>query len=218
MPSDTERLRNELDRAVVVRRAEPSRHEDCVTIVERRAQRRLELAGVVADDRDSRRLEPEPKRLACEIRPVQIGSLAAHELAARDDDDGLRARQPFKPGLTTIFTFRCAGSVSGFPASRNFAPAGCRTESQNFRPTMNSLSPRRSVPWKTTGPRPELRRISMYVPLPRPTNPIPTGAAVFCGCWTAGGVYVVGSLPPNFHATMTRAVSVAMPASARTTT
>ena len=92
MQPDAERLRDELDRAVVVRRPEPAGDEHRVGAVERVAERRLELLRRVADDRDARRLEPEPQRLAREERPVQVGSLAAHELAARDDDDGARPR------------------------------------------------------------------------------------------------------------------------------
>ena len=47
-------------------------------------------SGPVADDRDPRRLEPERERLAREERAVQVGALAADELAARDDDRGPR--------------------------------------------------------------------------------------------------------------------------------
>ena len=46
-------------------------------------ERRLELVGPVADDRDPRRLEAERERLRGEERAVQVGALAADELAAR---------------------------------------------------------------------------------------------------------------------------------------
>ena len=46
--------------------------------LERVAERRLEFFGSVADDRDARRLEPEPEGLAREERSVQVGSLTAH--------------------------------------------------------------------------------------------------------------------------------------------
>ena len=80
-------LRDELDRPVVVRRPEPAGDEAEVG-AEAFPQRRLQLVGTVADDRDPRRLEAERERLCGEERPVQVGALAADELAARDDDRG----------------------------------------------------------------------------------------------------------------------------------
>src|SRR2546425_8652378 len=62
--------------------------------LEPRAQRRLELGRVVADDLDPGRLEPQPEQLAGQERPVAIGALAADELTAGDDDDPAWARQP----------------------------------------------------------------------------------------------------------------------------
>ena len=87
-------LRDELDRPVVVRRPEPTRARDEIGRGERLAQRRLELVGVVADDLDPRRLEPEREQRASEERAVQVGPVAAHELAARDDDHRPRAACP----------------------------------------------------------------------------------------------------------------------------
>jgi hypothetical protein len=52
------------------------------------AERGRELAGRVTDDRDPRRFEAERKELAREDRPVQVGALAADELATGDDDRG----------------------------------------------------------------------------------------------------------------------------------
>src|SRR5581483_947154 len=149
--ADAERRGDELDRPVVVRRAEPARGEHRVAVGERRPQHPLELLRRVADDVDAHDLEPESLRLACEKRAVQIGSIAAHELAARDDDDRARPRQePARAvfvGVTTTFRLRRAGSEIGFPASLKRTPTGCRTESQNCLPSRNSASPARSVPW-----------------------------------------------------------------------
>jgi hypothetical protein len=83
---------HDLDRAVVVRRPEPAgaRHE-----IGRRdglANGGLELGGIVADDLDPPGLDPEREQRASEERAVEIGPLAAHELTARDDDHGPRAR------------------------------------------------------------------------------------------------------------------------------
>ena len=84
--------RDELDRPVVVGRPEPTRDEAHIGL-EAFAEGGLELGRVVADDRDARRLETEAERLLRVERAVEIGSLAAHELAARDDDRGARALQ-----------------------------------------------------------------------------------------------------------------------------
>ena len=109
-PGDT---RDELDRPVVVRRAETAGDEADVGL-EALAQRRLELVGVVADDRDAHGLQAEQQRLPGVEGAVQIGSLAAHELAARDDDRGARA--PQERGETV----RCplAGTLTRAPATR----------------------------------------------------------------------------------------------------
>ena len=82
---------HELDRPVVVGRPEAARDEADVGL-EPLAQRGLELVGIVADDRDARRLETEPQRLLGVERAVEIGSLAPDELAARHDDCCARAR------------------------------------------------------------------------------------------------------------------------------
>ena len=52
-------LRDDLDGAIVVGRPETARARDEVGRDERVPQRRLELVGIVSDDLDSRRLEPE---------------------------------------------------------------------------------------------------------------------------------------------------------------
>src|SRR5205085_6464547 len=59
----------DFDRTVVVRRAEAA-GDDAEVGAEAFSERRLELVRPVADDRDPRRLEPEPKRLAGEERAV----------------------------------------------------------------------------------------------------------------------------------------------------
>jgi hypothetical protein len=60
-------------------------------VLEAVPERALELVRPVADDRDPRRLEPEGERLPGEERAVQVGPLAADELASGDDDRGARA-------------------------------------------------------------------------------------------------------------------------------
>ena len=81
------RGREELDGPVVVRGPEASR-DDAEIGLQTLAERGRELAGRVTDDRDPRRFEAERKELAREERAVQVGALAADELATGDDDRG----------------------------------------------------------------------------------------------------------------------------------
>src|SRR5207253_10724580 len=69
------RTRHELDRAIVVRRAEPSRH-DAEIGAEAVSQRILQLVRAVADDLDPCRLEPEPEHLVREKRSVAVRAVA----------------------------------------------------------------------------------------------------------------------------------------------
>jgi len=78
--------RNQLNGPVVVSRAQAARN-DAEIRAQSLGKRRPELGLFVADDRDQRRLEPEPYELAREERHVAIGPVAADQLAARDDDD-----------------------------------------------------------------------------------------------------------------------------------
>src|SRR5205807_8023577 len=162
---DAEGFRDELDRPVVVGRAEPARDEDGVCR-ERVAERRLELGRSVPDDCDPCRLEPEPQRFARQERAVEIGAVAAHELAPRDDDDDAGPAQPpartVFVGVTTTFRFRRAGSETGLPPSLNRTPVGRRTYSQKRLPITNSESPGRRGPWKTMCPAADRRRTSRY--------------------------------------------------------
>ena len=81
--------RDELHRAVVVRRAETAGDEARVGL-QSLSQHRLELGGRVPDDRDPGRLEAVAQRLGGEEGAVPVGALAADELAAGDDDDRAR--------------------------------------------------------------------------------------------------------------------------------
>jgi hypothetical protein len=78
--------RNELDSSVVVGWPQPTR-DDAEIRAQSFYERCLELVLLVADDRDQRRLEPEPYELSRQERPVAIRPVAANELAAGDDDD-----------------------------------------------------------------------------------------------------------------------------------
>ena len=73
-------------------RAEPTRDEAEVRF-EPFPKGRLELGWIVADDRDARRLDAEPQQFLRQERPVQIGAVAADELAAGHDDEAAGAAQ-----------------------------------------------------------------------------------------------------------------------------
>jgi len=79
------RSREQLDRAVVVGRAEPAR-DDKQLVRETFAERRFEIGRLVTDNCDARRVDAEPQQRRCEERPVAILPVAAHELGARRDD------------------------------------------------------------------------------------------------------------------------------------
>ena len=85
--------RDELDRAIVVRRPEAAGDEADVRF-SACPKGDLEVVRVVADDRDPLRSKAERERLSRVERAVRVASLAAHELAARDDDRRARAAHP----------------------------------------------------------------------------------------------------------------------------
>ena len=89
--------RQELDGPVVVGRPEPSGDDEQVGR-QALAECRLQLLGLVSDERDSRGLEASPRQLLGEKRAVRVAAPAPHELATCDDD-------------------RCAGSQSSGGAS-----------------------------------------------------------------------------------------------------
>ncbi len=89
--ADAGRARDELDRHVVVRRAEPAGDDDEVC-PERLAERCLQLPLVVADDRDAHRRNAEVHELVGDERAVAVVALAADELAARYDEVATQRR------------------------------------------------------------------------------------------------------------------------------
>src|SRR5581483_5007126 len=77
-----------------------------------------QLGGAVADDRDRARLEPERDRLASVERPVQVGTLAADELAARDEDGRARPAQRLSvPRRRRASARRSAAARCGVPGT-----------------------------------------------------------------------------------------------------
>src|SRR4029453_16258175 len=84
-------LRDQLDRPIVVRRAEPARHEAEIPsqpICEGAPEGR----GTGSDDRYPPRVEPEALSFCREERAVPVLPVTADELATRDDDRRPRAR------------------------------------------------------------------------------------------------------------------------------
>ncbi len=95
---DPRRARQQLDRAVVVRRPETAGDAQQV-VGEALVQRRLEVGRIVPHDRDARRVDPEAQERRSEKRAVPVVAVAADELGARRDD-GYAGCQPV--GVTMI--------------------------------------------------------------------------------------------------------------------
>ena len=151
-------LRHDPDRAVVVRRPEPARRRDQVGRRHGLGDRSLELGRIVADDVDPGRLDPEREQRPRQERPVQVGALAAHELAARDDDDrawsrAVRARQAasaakiFFAVTKTPCALTAAGSRTRLPLRRTSTFCGDSSRTQSTWPSNRCFWPRSSVPW-----------------------------------------------------------------------
>src|SRR6187399_223587 len=100
-----------------MRRAEPARDEAEIRL-KPLTQRALELLGVVADNRDPRRLETQPQQLLRQERAIPVGPIAADELAAGGDDEPARAGQAagaIPCGVTRYVPPRLR--LTGFPFS-----------------------------------------------------------------------------------------------------
>ena len=151
-------LRHDPDRAVVVRRPEPARRRDQVGRRDGLGHGSLQLGRVVADDVDPGRLDPEREQRPRQERPVQVGALAAHELAAGDDDDrawprAVRARQAasaakiFFAVTKTPCALTAAGSRTRLPLRRTSTFCGDSSRTQSTWPSNRCFWPRSSVPW-----------------------------------------------------------------------
>ena len=114
-------------------------------------------AGLVADDLDPRRLEPEREQGAGEERPVQVGALASHELAAGDDDHrpwaacaraqlASAAKIFFAVTKTPCALTAAAGSFTRLPFSFTSTFAGASSRIQSTLPSKRCRWPRSSVP------------------------------------------------------------------------
>ncbi len=129
-------------------RAEPSRDEAHVTL-HAFAKGILEVAGVVADDRDPRRLESEAERLLGVERPVEVGALAADELAPRDDDGRVRSAQ----GAGAIVSRPLVGTLTRAPATRTTTFLGEESVIVSFCRAKRFICPRSRVPRYRALPR-----------------------------------------------------------------
>ena len=82
----------------------------------------LELILAVADDHDSRRVDPEPNHLPCEERAVQVVAVAADKLAAGDDDERAGSRVCHTPGRMPLgVTIKVFGPPTGRRRARPFS-------------------------------------------------------------------------------------------------
>jgi hypothetical protein len=130
--ANTGSTREQLDRAVVVRRPQPAR-DDQQVVAQSLAQRGLELRRLVPDDRDPRRLDAQPHQRRGQERPVAVVAVAADELGARRDDRGSYAgRQPL--AVTTITRGFCPGTIRVCPLTMNRRFSGVSICTQSFDP------------------------------------------------------------------------------------
>ena len=106
----------------------------------------LQIGRVVADDRDALGLEAESQRLAGVERAVGVASLAAHELAARDDDRRARAAHPETVmGPRTVRSPFRASNIR-LPSTLTTTLPGRSTESRSAFCVKRWSCPRSSVP------------------------------------------------------------------------
>jgi hypothetical protein len=121
-------------------------------------------------------------------------------------------------GVTRTRRFFRAGSETLFPSSVTSSARERRTYNQKREPVIRCTVPPSTVACSSTFPLDEPRRTSTYVPRPTPRSFSSGGVAAGFGC-VVGTMPVDGELlPPNFHAAITSAVTVAIPASATSTT
>ena len=92
------RARDELDGAVVVRRAEPTRDDAEVASLSPSVSASASSSSRSPTITIRAGLDPEPKQLPCEERPVQVAAVAADKLAAGDDDERAGSRVCHTPG------------------------------------------------------------------------------------------------------------------------
>jgi DNA-binding transcriptional regulator YiaG len=76
MDADTRGTGEQLDRAVVVGRAETAGDHEQIAR-QPVGERRFEIGRIVADNRDARRVDAEPKQRRCQERPVSVVPVAA---------------------------------------------------------------------------------------------------------------------------------------------
>ena len=126
--------RQELDGPVVVGRPEPSGDDEQVGR-QPLAKRRLQLLGLVSDERDPRGLEAPPRQLLGEKGAVRVAAPAPHELAACDDDRSAGSQRTggaseTRFGVTSSHRrapVPAPGTTCGFPFRRRRRLAGAKT-------------------------------------------------------------------------------------------
>ena len=147
------REREQLDRAVVVGRAEAARDDEQLA-GEPLPQGRFDVVCSVTDDPDLGRLDPEREQRAREKRPVPVVAVAADELRAGDDD---RRAYLAQSGCTPLGV--TVSACGRYPESGMLLPptvitrfSGELTSSQKRLPANGSTLPRSIVPWKRIFP------------------------------------------------------------------
>ena len=160
----TRDARDELDRAVVVRRPEPAGDEAEVGL-ERLAEGVLEVFDAVADDRDRRRLETEAHGLGREEGPVAVLALAADELrrpSRRSPREGGSRGGPDDP-LRGHDERRALGELDAVPVEANDdVRAASRARAGGSAPRTTSADPARASRCRGACPADEVSRTSIH--------------------------------------------------------
>ena len=115
---------------------------------ERAAEGALEVRNSVADDLDTRGIEPEPNELRGQERPVAVEALAADELRARGDDRRAGAALVVARVTLCAVTTKVVpvGSCARLPFTRTTTLSGSASASCNARPWKDFRCPCSSVP------------------------------------------------------------------------
>jgi hypothetical protein len=146
---DADRTREQLDGAVVMGRPEPARDDEQV-VPQPLLEGGEQIARIVADDRDPRRIDAQPEQGRSEVRTISVVPVAADELGARRDDRRARAtydagRQPV--GVTKITCGFAPGTCTRWPRTAMRRFSGLEIVTQSLLPRIAAVgSPFETVP------------------------------------------------------------------------
>ena len=216
--ADAERLRHHLDRAVVVRRAEPAGDE---ARVGGEPSRSAASSSSGESPTIAIRAGSRPRRSASRarngpfrsVRSPRTSSLPVTTMSGAGPAQA--AARAVRVGVTSTFRLRPRGQRDGLAAERDADAAGAAHVEPEAAAVDPLDLPGRASPGAARADR-RARRTSTYVPRFTPVSwrPRRRAASPLGGCGATAERRAPSRSPPNFQATITSAVSTAMPASA----